>query len=186
KAALGFDPKRPLLLVTGGSLGARTLNRAVAAAEALIKAEQVQLLWQCGKLYEAEYQDTSVARLAGVQLMAFVDQMELAYAAADVVIARAGALTIAELCLLGKAAVLVPSPNVAEDHQTQNALALVARNAALLVKDEQAEEEMIAKAIDLLNNSHQRAQLEINAQQLGFSDATARIAEEVLKLAKNE
>ncbi|MEZ4984781.1 MAG: UDP-N-acetylglucosamine--N-acetylmuramyl-(pentapeptide) pyrophosphoryl-undecaprenol N-acetylglucosamine transferase [Saprospiraceae bacterium] len=106
--------------MTGGSLGAATLNKAVAAAKALLAQRQdAQLLWQCGKLYESAYQESEVAALPNVKLLPFLDRMDLAYAAADVVISRAGALTIAEICLLGKPAVLVPSPNVAEDHQTK-------------------------------------------------------------------
>ncbi|MEM1215818.1 MAG: undecaprenyldiphospho-muramoylpentapeptide beta-N-acetylglucosaminyltransferase [Bacteroidota bacterium] len=184
KAQLGFDPNQPLIFVTGGSLGARTLNRALAAAKGQLANSDLQVLWQCGKLYEAEYRNSATAQLNSVKLQAFVDDMTVAYAAADVVICRAGALTIAEICLLGKAAVLVPSPNVAEDHQTKNALALSNAGAAITIKDSAAEAEMIATAADLINQPDRRLSIADNAKKMAYPAATERIAREVLRLAR--
>lgn len=181
----GLAPDQPVILITGGSLGARTLNDALGAAtQALEAAPKVQVLWQCGKLYEAEFSGSATAQLPQVQLTAFLDRMELAYAAADVVICRAGALTIAELCLLGKAAVLVPSPNVAEDHQTKNAQALADRDAAILVKDQDARQELIPQALALLNDPERGRQLGDNARQMAHPGAAKRIAGEAIKLIK--
>lgn len=183
-AHYGFDAARPVILLTGGSLGARTLNAALAAAQAAIAAApDVQWLWQCGKLYEAEYRESAVAQLPNVKLLPFLDRMDLAYAAADVVISRAGALTIAEICLLGKAAVLVPSPNVAEDHQTKNAQALAAQQAAWVVKDTDAASTLVAKTLELLGNEAARATLHQNAQKMAYPGAADKIAREVLALA---
>ncbi len=181
----GLDPTRPVVLVTGGSLGARTLNDAIgAASEDFAGAPEVQVLWQCGKLYEAEFQSNVAAQLPQVKLQAFLDRMDYAYAAADVVICRAGALTIAELCLLGKPAILVPSPNVAEDHQTKNAQALVERDAALLIKDASAKNELVPAALALLADQDRREQLGNNARQMAHPGAAHQIAEAVVGLAE--
>lgn len=186
-AHYGFDPARPVIMVTGGSLGARTLNQALAAAEAQLKANQeVQVLWQCGKYYTEEYSDCATAQLPNVQLRAFLDRMDLAYAAADIVISRAGALTIAEICLLGKVAVLVPSPNVAEDHQTKNALSLSDRKAAIVVKDQDAKADLMVTALNLLQDEQGRKALAKNARLLAYPNAADKIAREVLRLAKWE
>lgn len=183
KVKLGFTPDRPLVFVTGGSLGARTLNRAMAAGTEAIKSAGLQVLWQCGKLYEEEYQTSATAQLTDVKMQAFVDDMAVAYAAADVVICRAGALTIAEICLLGKVAVLVPSPNVAEDHQTKNAKALADQGAALMIKDNEAKANMIDAALELINNDNHRIRIGENAKKMAYPDATETIAREVLRLA---
>lgn len=142
----------------------------------------VQVLWQCGKFYEYEFSESDTAKLPNVHLRAFIDRMDLLYAAADVVISRAGALTISELCLVGKPAVLVPSPNVAEDHQTKNALALVEKGAARLVRDAEAGEKMLQEALLILGNEALAFSLSESVRQLGRPNAAEAIAREVIKL----
>lgn len=183
-AHYGFDPNRPLVMITGGSLGARTLNQALAAATEILKAQpEVQVLWQCGKLYIEQFKDSATAQLEQVKIMPFLDRMDLAYAAADLVISRAGALTIAEICLLGKAVVLVPSPNVAEDHQTKNATALANQQAALIVNDANAKAELMSTALNILQDKTGREALAKNAKGMAYEGAARKIAEEVLRLA---
>ena len=183
-AHYGFDPARPVIMVTGGSLGARTLNQALAASAELIAAQpEVQILWQCGKLYTEQYADSATAQLEQVKMLPFLDRMDLAYAAADLVISRAGALTIAEICLLGKAVILVPSPNVAEDHQTKNAQALAAKEAAIVVKDSEAKASLMSTALNILQDDKGRATLAKNARGMAYEGAARKIAEQVLALA---
>lgn len=182
----GLDPNRPTLLLMGGSLGAKSLNQVLDAAyDRFAEQSEVQVLWQCGKLYYDRYRDRPMAQLPNVELRAFLDRMDLAYAAADVVICRAGALTIAELCFLGKAAILVPSPNVAEDHQTNNARALADRGAALLISDKEAPERLVPAALELLQQPDRRAQLGAAARQMAQPGAVDRIAVEVLALGND-
>ncbi|MEO6759914.1 MAG: undecaprenyldiphospho-muramoylpentapeptide beta-N-acetylglucosaminyltransferase [Saprospiraceae bacterium] len=183
-AYYGLDPKKKTIAVVGGSLGARTLNSAMKRSAALIKTSDVQVLWQCGKYYEAIYRESETAQLPNVEMRAFMDRMDLLYAAADVVISRAGALTISELCLVGKPAVLVPSPNVAADHQSKNALALVEKTAARLVRDVDARERMLPEAFMILTNEALEFSLSESIRQLGRPNATEVIAREVLKLTK--
>ena len=179
----GLDPSKQTLLVVGGSLGARTLNQATAAALARLRAAGIQLLWQTGKLYfsEAQQQDDQAA---GLHALEFIQRMDLAYAAADVVISRAGALSVSELCLTGKASILVPSPNVAEDHQTKNALALVSKGAAVLITDEHAPERLYDEALRLLADPERQQQLSTRVRELARPDATMTIVDELLKLVK--
>jgi UDP-N-acetylglucosamine--N-acetylmuramyl-(pentapeptide) pyrophosphoryl-undecaprenol N-acetylglucosamine transferase len=179
----GLDPERPVLLVIGGSLGARTLNQSTAAALPRLQAAGVQLLWQTGKLYfpEAEKQAAPFAA-DKLKALEFVQRMDLAYAAADVVVSRAGALSVSELCLTGKPCILVPSPNVAEDHQTKNAMALVKKDAALLVSDADAPSRLYDEALALLQNPTRQQQLSANVQQLARPAATTTIVDELLKL----
>ncbi|MCB0636075.1 MAG: UDP-N-acetylglucosamine--N-acetylmuramyl-(pentapeptide) pyrophosphoryl-undecaprenol N-acetylglucosamine transferase, partial [Lewinella sp.] len=177
---------RPTILVTGGSLGARTLNEALMAATDQLEGAQGQVLWQCGKLYQHECQASPTAVLPNVKVQPFLDRMDLAYAAADIVICRAGALTIAELCLLGKAAILVPSPNVAEDHQTKNARALADRQAALLVTDAAARNTLITTALRLLADADQQKALGEAARNMAHPGATEAIAREVIRLANQK
>src|SRR5690606_11443083 len=127
--------------------------------ELLKNNQQIQVLWQVGKLYIEDFGKCETANLPNVKTEVFIDRMDLAYAMADVVIGRSVALTISELCLVGKPAILIPSPNVAEDHQTKNALALVEKNAALMVHDKDAKEKMISTAIDLLNDENKKMEL---------------------------
>jgi UDP-N-acetylglucosamine--N-acetylmuramyl-(pentapeptide) pyrophosphoryl-undecaprenol N-acetylglucosamine transferase len=145
--------------------------------------EDVQVLWQCGRLYEAEFAALTAAKLPNVKLLTFVDRMDLAYSAADVVISRAGALSISELCLVGVPTILVPSPNVSEDHQTKNAMALVEKNAAVLVRDVHASEEMLQKAGEILDNPTLQQSLRQQILTLGKPNAARDIAQVVEKTA---
>ena len=179
----GLAPDQPVLLVIGGSLGARTLNQATTAALPRLKAAGVQLLWQTGKLYYPEAAQQAAPFAAdNLKALEFVQRMDLAYAAADVVVSRAGALSVSELCLTGKPSILVPSPNVAEDHQTKNAMALVRKDAALLVSDAEAPAKLYDTALALLQNPAQQQQLANQVQQLARPAATTTIVDELLKL----
>lgn len=179
----GLDPARPVLLVIGGSLGARTLNHATAAALPRLREAGVQLLWQTGKTYahEAAQQAAPFAD-SNLKALEFIQRMDLAYAAADVVISRAGALSVSELCLTGKPSILVPSPNVAEDHQTKNAMALVRRDAAVLVSDAEASSRLYNEALALLQDKARQQQLRENVRQLAHPEATGTIVDELLAL----
>ena len=179
----GLDPEKQSIFVVGGSLGARTMNQAMQAGADLLQANpKVQVIWQVGKLYIADFGQCETAKLPSVKTQVFIDRMDLAYAAADVIIGRAGALTISELCLVGKPAILVPSPNVAEDHQTKNALALVEKNAAKMVKDGDAKKNMLATAIELLENIEMQKILRENIVKLAKPNAAESIAKTILKL----
>lgn len=185
--ALAFyrlDKNRPVILVIGGSLGARTINQSILKDLGLLKENKIQLIWQTGRFYYQEIQN----QLEGIdqkdiRLLEFIKEMSLAYAAADVVISRAGALSIAEICLVRKPVILVPSPNVAEDHQTKNAQALVERDAAVLVTDQNALDNLVTKAVELVQDQNRRLELVKNIGQLARPDAARNIAEEVMELA---
>ena len=181
-----LDPTKPTVLIIGGSLGARTINDAIRAG--LPELTDLNVIWQTGKNY---YDDCKKALMDyeshethSILCTAFLSRMDLAYAAADLVISRAGASSISELCLLGKPCILVPSPNVAEDHQTHNAMALVSRDAAVLVKDIEAAEKLIPTALELIRDDKRLAALHTNVLALAERDSAARIAEEVMKLAR--
>ncbi len=179
----GLAPATTTVLVTGGSLGARSLNEAMMAASAKIGARKdVQWLWQTGRLYEATCAASATAARSNVRALPFLDRMDQAWAAADIVICRAGALTLSELCVAGKAGILVPSPNVVADHQTRNAETLVDRQAALLVPDAEADR-AIDEALALAADDARRRSLANNARALAIPDADTRIAREVLRLA---
>lgn len=183
----GLDPTKKTIVILGGSLGARTLNQAMdAAAGLLAQKEDVQVLWQCGKVNFEMFSKIETAKLPRVKIRAFIEKMELAYSVADVIIARAGALTISELCLVGKAAILVPSPNVAEDHQTKNALSLVEKEAALMVPDSEAKGKMIPLALELLQDDQKRQILRENCLKLARPNAAQDIAKEIIRIAKRE
>jgi UDP-N-acetylglucosamine--N-acetylmuramyl-(pentapeptide) pyrophosphoryl-undecaprenol N-acetylglucosamine transferase len=171
------------ILVTGGSLGARTLNNSVFAGLDKIIAADVQLIWQTGKFYyKSILEKLGENYHPNICVVEFLNRMDLAYAAADIIISRAGAGTIAELCIIKKPVILVPSPNVAEDHQTKNALALVNENAAVLVTDKEAGAELINKALNLLNNKEKQIQISENIGKMAMPDADDIIAKEVLSL----
>jgi len=180
----GLNPDKKTILIIGGSLGARTLNESVEAAMNRIKEGEVQILWQTGKIYFEQCRKVGegVARLKVLQ---FIDRMDLAYACADVIISRAGALSISELQLLGKPVILVPSPNVTDDHQTFNAMALVNKGAAIMIKDGEAKLNLIGAAFDLLRNEAQQQQLSIAISKMGIANAADRIVDEILKVIKN-
>ena len=181
----GLDPAKKTIVLIGGSLGAKSLNEAVLHSEELLKKRpDVQLLWQCGKLYVDQLQQSSVAQLENVKLTAFLNKMDLAYAAADVVISRAGALSISEICLVAKPAILVPSPNVSEDHQTSNAMSLVGKGAALLVKDSKANREMMPAAFSLLSDEQKMNELSKHIAGLAKPNASENIAQLVLEIGR--
>lgn len=178
-----LSAERKTILVLGGSLGARTINNSVIAhLESIIHAG-VQLIWQTGKFY---YDDMNTRSknfdLSNIRVMQFIKEMDLAYSAADVVISRAGALSISELCIVGKPTILVPSPNVSEDHQTKNATALTSEDAAIMIKDFQAEENLVEKALKLLNDESQCEKLATNIKKLAKPKATEEIVEELMKI----
>ncbi len=180
----GLTEGKKTIVVIGGSLGARTLNQAMATnTDMLAGADHIQVLWQCGRYYEQQYADCATALLPNVTLRPFIDRMDLLYAAADAIISRAGALSISELCLVGKPAILVPSPNVAEDHQTKNAMALVEKGAARLVRDSEAVEKMLPEALLILENDAIAFSLSESIHQMGRPKAAETIAREVLQLA---
>lgn len=176
----GLDATKKTILVTGGSLGARTLNQAMHTGYHQLASLGIQLIWQCGNYY---YEELKGIQAVGVRVLPFLQRMDLAYAAADLIISRAGAGTIAELCVVGKPVILVPSPNVAEDHQTKNALALVEKGAAVMVRDDEAAAKLIEKAVSLLSDQQESARLSKNSKELALIDADEVIANEVLKLA---
>lgn len=181
----GFDADKKILLIIGGSLGAGTLNDSVIAHLDELKNSGVQVLWQTGKNYIADARKAAEKYICKSFIVTdFVSRMDLAYAMADLVISRAGASSISELCLLGKPAILVPSPNVAEDHQTHNAMALVEKNAAVMIKDSDAVKSLIPYALDLINADKQLNTLSKNILTLAQKDSAKRIAEEVIQLAK--
>jgi UDP-N-acetylglucosamine--N-acetylmuramyl-(pentapeptide) pyrophosphoryl-undecaprenol N-acetylglucosamine transferase len=175
--------RRANVLLMGGSGGARSLNEAMRDNTDAIKARpQVQWRWQCGKNYLDAFQDCETAKLDNVTISAFIDDMTAAYAAADVVIGRAGSTTIAEIQFLGKATILVPSPWVAEDHQTMNAKALTERDAAVLVADKDINDQLLPAVLNILDDDARRKELSQNARAMAQTGAVTRIAEEVLKL----
>ncbi|HMJ68975.1 MAG TPA: undecaprenyldiphospho-muramoylpentapeptide beta-N-acetylglucosaminyltransferase [Cyclobacteriaceae bacterium] len=179
----GFHNSTKTLLIIGGSLGARTINESVFnGLDRLIDAK-IQVIWQTGKFYYDDIQQRVAGKDLGmIRISDFVKQMDLAYAAADVVISRAGALSISELCLAKKPAILVPSPNVSEDHQTQNALALVKQEAAVLIKDNEAREKLITEALALLNDTDRCVKLSSNIAAMGKPEAALNIVKEIEKL----
>jgi len=180
----GFDSTKPIVLLIGGSLGASSLNKVMAKNTAFFENHlEVQILWQCGSLYLEEYENCATAQLKNVKVTAFIDRMDLAYSMSDVIIARAGAGTIAELMVVAKPVILVPSPNVAEDHQTYNANALVKEEAALMVADKDIEQGLFPTLIELLSDDQVKAKMELKLKSLAITDAAERISKEVLKLA---
>ena len=185
-AYFNFDKNKKTIFVFGGSLGARAMNEAMAANTAQIAENQdIQVLWQIGKFYTDSFGQCATAKLPNVQVRPFIDRMDLAYAAADLVICRAGGISISEMCLVGKPVILVPSPNVAEDHQTENALALVGKDAALMVKDVEAKERMLWTALEVLNNVELSKRLGENIKRLAKPDAAVEIAKVVLQIASH-
>jgi UDP-N-acetylglucosamine--N-acetylmuramyl-(pentapeptide) pyrophosphoryl-undecaprenol N-acetylglucosamine transferase len=183
----GLKAGKPTILLIGGSLGARTLNSSMLAAMDEIKNSDVQFIWQTGSYYKDHIAQEleKKGKPQNLHVTDFIRSMDKAYKAADLVISRAGASSISELCLLGKPSILVPSPNVAEDHQTHNAMALVDRNAALIVKDAEAEEKLISLAMQTVKDELLLQTIGKNAQAMAFLDSDIKIAEEVLKLIKN-
>jgi UDP-N-acetylglucosamine--N-acetylmuramyl-(pentapeptide) pyrophosphoryl-undecaprenol N-acetylglucosamine transferase len=175
----------PVILVLGGSLGAGTINESVGKGIGRIETAGVQMIWQTGSHWYDRMRDMAETEgVTRIRVTGFINRMDLAYAAADVIISRAGAGTISELALVGKPVILVPSPNVAEDHQTHNAMALVNQGAALLVRDTDAREHLMATALELVNDSDQRGSLSENIRKMAIRDADEVIAGEILKMVK--
>ncbi len=185
KALSHFGLKQgiPTVLVLGGSLGARTINDSIIGDLQKVIDAGVQLVWQTGKFYYQEMKTLAKdLELGNIRILEFISEMDLAYAVADVVVSRAGALSISELCLVGKPVIFVPSPNVAEDHQTKNAQALTQKEAALLVKDVKAKEFLVSTALDLLKNNEKKEVLAANIKALGRPKATKDIVNELMTL----
>ncbi len=194
-----FSPDKKTILIVGGSLGARTINQSVMELmkneELRIKNKDVQIIWQTGKFYFNDIKKALVPEKFDNQegfftlnssflITEFVSRMDLAYSIADLVISRAGASSISELCLLKKPVILVPSPNVSEDHQTQNALALVRKDAAIMITDADAKQKLIPEALKLINDDKKLASLSKNIEKLAQYDSANRIADEIIKLIK--
>lgn len=177
-----FSPDKKTLLIVGGSLGARSINEFVIAGYERLLDSGYQVIWQTGGYYFEEIKNRLVVQVDEIQLRDFLREMHYAYAVADVVISRAGALSIAELMLTGKPSILVPSPNVAEDHQTINAKALVERNAAVLVKDSEGYDKLIDTALSLMEDEKRKAELSKNINAMSHPDADIDIANEVIKM----
>jgi UDP-N-acetylglucosamine--N-acetylmuramyl-(pentapeptide) pyrophosphoryl-undecaprenol N-acetylglucosamine transferase len=172
-----LDPSKPVILSVGGSLGAGTLNRSITEGLNELEHAGVQVIWQTGKFYaETAVQEVENAKVNNIKPMAFITRMDLAYAAADAVISRAGAIAISELCLRSKPCILVPSPNVAEDHQTHNAMALVSKDAAIMVTDAKAHENLVRTAITLAKDKTLQLRLSENIAKLGYPHAASEIA----------
>lgn len=185
-ASFGLNPEKRTVLILGGSLGARTINQCIINNLDKVKNSGIQFIWQTGKIYieEARAAVARAGELPMLHVTDFISDMAIAYSAADLVISRAGAGSISEFCLLQKPVILVPSPNVAEDHQTKNALALVNKNAALYVKDADAQDLLLDKAIETVNQPGLLKNLSKNIAELAFTDSANVIAKEVLKLAE--
>ena len=183
--SFNLDPTKKTVLIVGGSLGARTINNCVLNGLDQIRQSGVQFIWQTGKFYinEAKEKVGQAENYPMLHTTDFITDMAAAYSAADLVISRAGAGSISEVCLLGKPVILVPSPNVAEDHQTKNALALVAKDAALYIKDAEASEKLLKTAIETVQQPETLKKLSTNIAKLAFKDSANTIAEEVWKLA---
>lgn len=182
----GLTADKPIVLVVGGSLGTRTLNNMMKANVDRITSEgKVQVIWQTGKFYEREMTEFMQSRSSeGIWRGAFIDRMDLAYAVADVVVGRSGAGTVSELCLVGKPAIFVPSPNVAEDHQTKNAMALVRKDAALLVPDSEAVTALFPVVDQLLADPVRMQRMAANIKALGIADSADRIVDELLAVVQ--
>jgi UDP-N-acetylglucosamine--N-acetylmuramyl-(pentapeptide) pyrophosphoryl-undecaprenol N-acetylglucosamine transferase len=188
----GLDPQKKHIFVVGGSLGSRTLNEAMKKwiEDGCPGGKDIEVIWQCGKYYkkaiDAFMQEAKEAGkpVGGIQHSDFIMRMDLAYAAADIVISRSGASSVSELCAAHKAVIFVPSPNVAEDHQTHNAMALVGKDAAIMVKDVEASEKLMSTACDLIENEEKITLMERNISALALREAAMTIAEEVYRIVK--
>ena len=188
RKAFGLDPDKKTILLVGGSLGARTVNESVRQHFDTVKANpDIQFIWQTGKYYNEEMKQAldAYGPLPNLKQMDFIADMGTAYKASDLVISRAGASSISEFCLIGKPVILVPSPNVAEDHQTKNAMALVNKNAAVYVKYSEAPDVLLKQAISIVRDDKQLASLAQNIAKLGLKDSADIIADEVIKLAQH-
>jgi UDP-N-acetylglucosamine--N-acetylmuramyl-(pentapeptide) pyrophosphoryl-undecaprenol N-acetylglucosamine transferase len=182
-AYFNLNPNKKTLLVLGGSLGARRINQLIEKEIEFITSQNIQIFWQCGKLYHDEYQKYNSN---SVQVVSFIDRMDLIYAATDFVISRAGASSVSELCLVGKPTLFIPSPNVAEDHQTKNAKAIVDKKGALLVKESELDTTFETTFKDLITNQTLQNELSQNIKTLAKPNATQDIVDEIVKLIENK
>ncbi|RVT78697.1 undecaprenyldiphospho-muramoylpentapeptide beta-N-acetylglucosaminyltransferase [Flavobacterium sufflavum] len=174
-----LDANKKTLLVLGGSLGARRVNQLIEKELKNIQAQGIQIIWQCGKLY---FEDYKKYNSENVQVVAFIEKMDFVYAAADIIISRAGASSVSELCIVGKPVIFIPSPNVAEDHQTKNAKAIVDKKGALLIKESELDTEFSLVFEALLKDTGKQKQLSENIKELALPEATKQIADEIVKL----
>jgi len=179
----GLNENKKTILIIGGSLGARTINEAIGSGLKELSENNIQVIWQTGKSY-IETARQQAQGLSNVKVFDFISRMDLAYASADCIISRAGASSVSEIQLVGKPCILVPSPNVAEDHQTKNAMALVKTKAAIMVKDDDAKNELIKKVIELINNNQLQQELKNNISKMAMPNAAEQIAKEILNLIK--
>ncbi|WP_396192387.1 undecaprenyldiphospho-muramoylpentapeptide beta-N-acetylglucosaminyltransferase [Flavobacterium sp.] len=177
-----LDENKKTLLVIGGSLGARRINQLIAKEIDFLRNNNLQIIWQCGNLYMADYKHFS--EVENIQVVSFIDRMDLIYAAADFVISRAGASSVSELCLVGKPTIFIPSPNVAEDHQTKNAKAIVDKNGALLIKESELDEKFESVFNKLIHDENLQKSLSENMKKLAKPNATKDIVEQIVKLIK--
>ena len=173
----GLSSLQRTVLVIGGSLGAKTLNDSMLKNLEQISNGQLQFIWQCGKGYIDQINESLSKVPEQIKLMPFISQMDAAYAAADIVVSRAGALSVSELCLIGKPVILVPSPNVSEDHQTKNAMALVSSAAAILIRDTDAREDLVPALYTLVENEEKKMELSRNIKSLAKPNATEDIVD---------
>lgn len=184
KEALDFfnlSTNQKTLLILGGSLGARRINQLIAQKLPFFKNENVQIIWQCGKLYFEEYEQYNSET---VKVVAFLNKMHLALAAADLIVSRAGAGSVSELCIVGKPTIFIPSPNVTEDHQTKNALALVDKEAALLIREKDLDQEFESTFSKIMQSEDDQEKLKANMSALAMPNATSDIVDEIEKLLK--
>ena len=187
KKLFNVDNNKITVLVIGGSLGSKTINESIAQNLHLFKKHKLNLIWQTGTSFVNKSKKyTHKLNVEGISSHIFIKEMDLAYAAADIIISRAGAIAISELCFVGKPIILVPSPNVAEDHQTKNAQSLVNKNSALMVKDVNSKRKLVNELISLSKNKKLQKELISNIKKLAVSDAAAQIADISLRLVKNE
>ena len=177
-----LDANKKTLLVLGGSLGARRINQLIEKELDFLLSQNIQIIWQCGKLYLNDY--SKYNEKENVQVVAFIDRMDLVYAAADVVISRSGASSVSELCIVGKPTIFIPSPNVAEDHQTKNAKAISDKNGAILIKESELEAQFETVFSDLISNESKQLELSQNIKKIAKPNATKDIVEEIIKLIK--
>lgn len=183
----GLSPDKKTILVVGGSLGARTINRSIQGDLDKLFASDVQVIWQTGRYYQEEaIKHLKAYRGMPIWCSDFITRMDYAYSAADLIISRAGASSISELCLLKKPVILVPSPNVAEDHQTKNALALVSKDAAILVADKDAQQRLVSTALEVIHNDERLHTLSRNIETLAEHQSAERIVDEIVKIIENK
>ena len=179
---INLDSNKKTVLILGGSLGSRRINQLIEKELDFLLAAGIQVFWQCGNFYMAEYKQYSERQ--DVQVVSFIDRMDLIYSVADFVISRAGASSVSELCLVGKPTIFIPSPNVAEDHQTKNGKAIVDKNGALLIKESELDEKFESVFNRLLHDENIQNNLSLNMKKLARPNATKDIVEEIIKLIK--